>query len=203
MPAAVVVVHDEADTCEAILRALSEAGFDAVGFTNPIGALDAVEKDGELRVLVTRMSFGPGKLNGLALFRMLEHKRPARSGLRAVFIGRADYRQDAEQDGAFLLRGAKPYVVVEAVRKQMKPDGAAPLRVATGPTLWEGAAPAMAPPAPVPVTAFTPRTRQLLEDARWAINRSAAVQRWQMPVQRCFTLWAGEPHASYSCRCPR
>src|SRR5690242_5676562 len=113
MPAPVVVVHDDPATCEATLRALSEAGLDAVGFTNPMAALDAVETDGKLRVLVTRMSFGPNTLNGLALFRMLEHKRAPGSDLRAVFIGRAEYREVAEADGLFLLRGTDPHAVAE------------------------------------------------------------------------------------------
>jgi CheY-like chemotaxis protein len=170
MPAAVVVVHDEPETCEAILRALSEAGLDAVGFTNPMAALDAVETDSELRVLVTRISFGPDKLNGLALYRIVHHKRATLRNQppRAVFIGRADYREDAEQDGVFLLRGSEPLAVVEAVRRQLKADGAAQLRMVRGSIIWES--PIEAPPIPIPH--FSLRTDRLIREARRAVERA-------------------------------
>lgn len=153
-----------------------------------MAALDAVEKDSNLRVLVTRMSFGPDKLNGLALFRMLDHKRIALGSwgtLRAVFIGRADYREDAEKDGVFLLRGADPLEVVEAVRKQLKPARSMALRMAKGPILWEGAV-VPAPRTPPVATMFSFRTEQLLRSARQAMDRTHAALRWRMTVREPF-----------------
>ena len=189
MPAPVVVVHDEDETRVAILRALHEVGYDVAAFSDPMAALDAVEHDSLVRVLVTRMSFGAGKLNGLALYRMLEHKRAGK--LRAVFIGRAAYQEDAEQDGVFLLRPADPDAVVAAVRRQMKPAGATALRMVPGPIIWQDTPPTIVLPAPVPITHVSRRTVQLLHDAHLAIERASAVRHWRMPVRRPFELRAG------------
>ena len=55
--------------------------------------LAAVEADTRVRVLVTRVDFGPGKLNGAALARMLRFKRQA---VRSVFVGLPENRVHAE-----------------------------------------------------------------------------------------------------------
>lgn len=193
MPAPVVIVHDEAETRVALLRALNEAGYETVGFADPMAALDAVQKDSQVRVLVTRMSFGQGTINGLSLFRMLEFKRaalgPRGASLHAVFIGRADYQDDAEQDGVFLLKPADPHAVVEAVGKQLKPKISAALRMATGPLIREGD---RAPLAPVPFSAavFSQRTDRLLREARLAIGRAVTIQQWRVPMRRPFGVGA-------------
>ena len=77
MPAAVLVVHDEQNTRELAVSALREAFLEAVGFEDPIAALDVIEASSRVRVLVTRVMFGPGKLNGVALARSVRLKRPA------------------------------------------------------------------------------------------------------------------------------
>ncbi len=76
MPAAVLVVHDEPDTRELAVTALRAAFLDVIGFDDPMAALNAIEDDTRVRVLVTRVAFGPGKLNGVALARMVRVKRP-------------------------------------------------------------------------------------------------------------------------------
>jgi hypothetical protein len=48
-----------------------------------MAALDAIEVGSRLRVLVTRVDFGPGKPNGIALARMVRVKRP---GTKVVFV---------------------------------------------------------------------------------------------------------------------
>ena len=179
MPAPVVVVHDEVEACEAILRTLSEAGLDAVGFTNPMSVLDAVEPDSRLRVLVTRMSFGPDRLNGLALFRMLSLKRTG--NLRAVFIGRPEYREDAQDDGVFLLGPPDPQAVAQAVWAQLKPTGSAALRMAARPVIWEGGPLTVAPPS---IPHFSHKTGRLLREARLAIGRTITNQQWRITLRR-------------------
>ena len=62
MPAAVLVVHDEPDTRELAVTALRAAFLDVIGFDDPMAALNAIEDDTRVRVLVTRVAFGPGKL---------------------------------------------------------------------------------------------------------------------------------------------
>ena len=82
MPAAVLVVHDEPDTRELAVTALRAAFLDVIGFDDPMQALNAIEDDTRVRVLVTSVAFGPGKLNGVALARMVRVKRP---GTKVVF----------------------------------------------------------------------------------------------------------------------
>jgi hypothetical protein len=68
MPAPVLVVHDEADTCDLAVAALIAAGLKAVGFHEPT-ALAAIETDTRVRVLVTRVDFAAGAwiaLDGIA-----------------------------------------------------------------------------------------------------------------------------------------
>jgi DNA-binding NtrC family response regulator len=70
MSATVPVVHSDTDARELMLSALRAAGFNAAGFGDPITALDAVEGDSSIRVLVTRINFGAERLDGVALARM-------------------------------------------------------------------------------------------------------------------------------------
>jgi hypothetical protein len=77
MPAAVIVVHNERNTRELVELSLRAAFLEAVGFDDPIKALDAMEASSRVRVLVTRVDFGPGKPNGIALARMVRVKPPA------------------------------------------------------------------------------------------------------------------------------
>jgi hypothetical protein len=83
VPAPVIVVHDEPETREMAVGVLCAAGLQAVGFDDPIKALTAVEPDTRVHVLVTRVDFGPGKLNGAALARM---PRIRRRKIRVVFV---------------------------------------------------------------------------------------------------------------------
>jgi CheY-like chemotaxis protein len=75
MPAPVLVVFDEEDTRDLAVATLTAAGLIAVGFADPVAALNAVEADSRVRVLVTLVDFGIGKLNGAALARMLKIKK--------------------------------------------------------------------------------------------------------------------------------
>jgi hypothetical protein len=63
----VLVVHEDADTRELALGALRAADHEAVAFVDPIVALDAIEADSRVRVLVTGATFPAGKPNGVSL----------------------------------------------------------------------------------------------------------------------------------------
>lgn len=99
MPAPVLVVHQEAEACGQMLAALRAAGCEAVGFYSPMTALNAIESDTRVRVLVTRVDFGPGMLNGVALARMLLMKRP---DIKVVYVGRAENERHITVAGPFL-----------------------------------------------------------------------------------------------------
>jgi DNA-binding NtrC family response regulator len=116
MPAPVVIVHDETDTREGMLTALRAAGHDSIGFHNPMSALDAIESDTLLRVLVTRVDFGLGKLNGVALARMIRHKRPS---VKTVIVGRSENGRYADGAGEFLPHPVDLQALVDAVGRHL------------------------------------------------------------------------------------
>jgi DNA-binding NtrC family response regulator len=114
MPAAVLVVHDEENTRELAVNALRVAFLDAVGFEDPLKALDAIEASSRVRVLVTRVMFGPGKLNGVALARMVRVKRP---GTKVVFVAREENAPHTEGLGVFLPWPLNPDILVATVSR--------------------------------------------------------------------------------------
>jgi DNA-binding NtrC family response regulator len=112
MPAAVLVVHDDQNIRDLAVSALRAVFLDAIGFDDPMVALDAIEASSRVRVLVTRVAFGPGKPNGVALARMVRLKRP---GTKVVFIAREEYAPQAEGLGVFLPRPFDPDILVATV----------------------------------------------------------------------------------------
>jgi DNA-binding NtrC family response regulator len=103
------------------LEALRAVGLDAIGFSDPMDALAAIEADSRVRVLVTRINFGEGKLNGLALSRMLLVKRRA---VKTVFIARPEYAHLADGLGEFLSRPLNPHHLVDVVARLHLPKTA-------------------------------------------------------------------------------
>jgi CheY-like chemotaxis protein len=111
MPAPVVVVHNETDTRELAVIALQAAGHEVADFTDPMQALNAVRASGRARVLVTRIDFGPGQLNGVALAQMVRAKQRS---IRALFIGRPENQHHTEGVGQFLPVPLDPQALVDA-----------------------------------------------------------------------------------------
>ena len=70
MPAPVIVVHDDDETRGLATHVLRDAGYEVMAFDSPMAVLDALDSPTRLRVLVTRVDFGPGTLNGASLARM-------------------------------------------------------------------------------------------------------------------------------------
>ena len=61
---------------------------------------------------MTRINFGKGKINGIALARMLSFRR---RGLKTVFIARPEYERFAEGVGEFLAMPLNHYHLVDVV----------------------------------------------------------------------------------------
>jgi hypothetical protein len=91
---------------------LSDAGIQTLGFADPVAALDAIETGTRLRLLVTRVNFGRGKLNGVALARMLLVKRP---GSKVLFLALPSNQEHTEGLGEFMPVPLVPDALVEAV----------------------------------------------------------------------------------------
>jgi DNA-binding NtrC family response regulator len=121
MSATVLVVHSDTDARELMLSALRAAGFDATGFGDPMIALDAVESDSNIKVLVTRINFGEGRLNGVALARMLRHNVPR--DIKVVFVGRPENRRHVDDgQGEFIPHPISPRALVDAVGRTLAAD---------------------------------------------------------------------------------
>ena len=116
MPAPVVIVHQQLETRRMLISTVRAAGYEVAGFADPIKALDAIETGSRARVLVTRLDFGPGKLNGIALARMIRHKR---LGVEVVFVGRADKAQYLDETEAFVPHPVDLDAVADAVRRAL------------------------------------------------------------------------------------
>jgi len=80
--------------------------------------LDAIEASSCVRVLVTRVDFGPGRPNGIALARMIRVKRP---GTKVVFVARGEYAAHAEGLGVFLPMPVNPDILVATVSRLLVP----------------------------------------------------------------------------------
>jgi len=114
MPAAVLVVHDEQNTRDLAVNALRAAFLEAVGFEAPLAALAAIEASSRVRILVTRVVFGAGRLNGVALARMVRVKWP---GTKVVFIARMENAPHTEGLGVFLPMPLNPELLVATVSR--------------------------------------------------------------------------------------
>jgi DNA-binding NtrC family response regulator len=84
MPARVVVVLDEPGFADQVVAVLNARGADAVAIHDPITALSVFEGAARIELLITCMEFGKGKLNGLALARMVRMRRP---DTKVLFLG--------------------------------------------------------------------------------------------------------------------
>lgn len=114
MPAPVFVVHPEKCTCELMLTVLRRAGHGAASFTDSIAALAVIERNSRVRVLVTGINFGEGKLNGIALARMLRHN--ARRDIKVAFVGQPESHHYVNQEGGvFLAEPVDPQTLVNTV----------------------------------------------------------------------------------------
>lgn len=118
MPATVLAVHSEAEALNMMVSAMRTAGYDVAGFSDPLAALDAIEADSCIRVLVTRIDFGSGKLNGVALVRMLRHN--LLRDIRVIFVGRSEngrYLDDGV--GEFVPHPVDPTALINAVGRML------------------------------------------------------------------------------------
>lgn len=97
---------------ELAVSALSAADLEAVGFDDPMTALAAIEADTRVRVLVARVDFGSGMLNGAALGRMLIYKRPA---VRSVFLARPENHIHTGGDIDFVPMPSDAPILIEKV----------------------------------------------------------------------------------------
>ena len=117
MPARVVFVLDEPGFADETASALQAQGHDALALSDPMTALELLERAERLELLVTCLDFPPGKPNGIALGRMARLKRP---GTRVLFVGPADLEKHAAGLGRFLTSPVTVPQVVEGVLQTLE-----------------------------------------------------------------------------------
>ena len=119
MPAPVLIVHEDLNTRELALSALRAAGHEAVAFADPIVALDAIEADSRVRVLVTSVTFPTSKPNGVSLGRIVRVKRP---GVKIVFIAALEDHPFTEGVGEALPLALEPQALADTVGRLLTAD---------------------------------------------------------------------------------
>lgn len=101
MPARVVVVGDEPEFVDELVAALNLAGHEVARFTDPLAAWDALADARRTEVLITDVSFPPGKSNGVALAHMARMKR---RGIQVIFVALPEFARECEDTGMFLAQ---------------------------------------------------------------------------------------------------
>jgi DNA-binding NtrC family response regulator len=108
-----IVVHDDDATRELATNALRDAGYEVTAFTSPMQALDAMDAaTRRIRVVVTRVNFGSGTLNGVALARMVMLRQPA---TKVVFVALDENRGYTTELGEFLPMPLDPNAPADVV----------------------------------------------------------------------------------------
>jgi DNA-binding response OmpR family regulator len=118
--ARIVLVHDDAEFLQQVAAALRTAGHVVADFTDPMPALGALEEVREAALLITRIAFGPGKINGVALARMARLRRP---GIKLLFLALPGAEHHAEGLGEVLLLPTGAAELVEAAGRLLSPVG--------------------------------------------------------------------------------
>lgn len=114
MAAQVIIVHDDPAVLEAARAALTAGGCEVRAFADPMLALDALDQQGAVDLLITRFVFPAGKPNGVALGRMVRLARPS---AHILFIGRPENARHADGIGLFLAFPLPPAMLLATVRR--------------------------------------------------------------------------------------
>src|SRR5690349_1442166 len=120
MPARVVIVHDTPEFLTELVAAVRLAGYDVTAFADPMIALNDLDADHHVDVLITRIQFRAGKPNGIALARMARVKCP---GIRIVFTALPEFAQLAADLGTLIPAPIKVAQVVTIVRHLLASEG--------------------------------------------------------------------------------
>ena len=116
MPTQIVVVHDDPSFGAALMSGFRAMGKTVTVFQDPTTAWDALKSGDTAEALVTRMTFGPGQTNGLALGR---HAVSHRRGIQVVYLCPPTMREFVPEDAVFHVAPVAPDVVVATVASML------------------------------------------------------------------------------------
>jgi len=118
VPARIVVVHDDPEFAEQVVSALAGLGHDAVAFTDPMKALEALDDPKKIELLITRVRFQPGKPNGVSLARMARQKRPR---IKVLFTALPEFAELVDGVGEFMPLPVELPELMAAVERLLAP----------------------------------------------------------------------------------
>jgi DNA-binding response OmpR family regulator len=100
MPARIVLVHDDTDFANRAAAAIRAAGYDIVAFEGSMAALEALTESAKtVKLLITRVNFGPGSPHGVSLAMMARRKI---MDLKVLFLARPEQQEHAMDIGEFM-----------------------------------------------------------------------------------------------------
>jgi DNA-binding NtrC family response regulator len=109
-----MIVHNEPYFADDVASILRRGEDDVATFADPAAALDALESAERIDLLVSRVDFGPGKLNGGALARMARARQPE---IDVLLIGPLELAQDAGGLGHFLREPVSPWELMTTIER--------------------------------------------------------------------------------------
>ena len=98
---------------------MRRAGLDVAVFSDPLTALDAIESDGRVELLVTRVDFGPGRCHGISLARVAQNKRLRP---KVLFTASPEHEEFAVEAGEVVPYPIAPAALVQAVQRMLARD---------------------------------------------------------------------------------
>jgi DNA-binding NtrC family response regulator len=123
----ILLVHKDREFAAQVRAALLGAGQEVVQVFDPFRALDDMEREPWLDLLITGVRHGDGKPNGIALARMARYKCPS---IAVILVGASEFSDFAEGLGVFL---STPVPVPEVVHVAIGLLGDGERRVSAGP----------------------------------------------------------------------
>ena len=105
----ILIVHDDDHFIARAAAALQAVGNTVTTSSAALEAIHQLDAMTPPDVLITRMRFGPGRSNGLALARMAHHRHPQ---IKIIFTALRDFQDDVAGLGKFL---AAPVAIPDLV----------------------------------------------------------------------------------------
>jgi len=112
--AVVLAVHNDVETQRLALTVLNAAGHKAIAFDDPMAALDALDGGTCPDLLITRANFDRGKVNGVALARMVKAKCPK---CAVLFVASPENRPHVTNVGEFLPLPVSREALIAAIER--------------------------------------------------------------------------------------
>lgn len=124
MPASVALVHDDPSFVASALTALEGAGVSVAAFSDPMVAINEIERAQSFDTLITRVTFPAGKPNGVSLALVLRNRCPK---LNVIFVARSENEPHTDDIGTFIPHPVDLQKLVDAVRRCIDPEGKRPV----------------------------------------------------------------------------